>query len=114
MRKRNVAYIVDKLFWVTIAVLPIAILLLSWFRLGTTEITLASVLADFGVSSNNVIYTTLDGLLGGSGAIFEMFTSSGILLYFTYFVGIELLHLLVDFLLFLPRWAQKLIHKGDE
>lgn len=114
MRKRNFAYFVDKLFWVLIAVLPIAILLLSWFRLGSTELTLASVLADFGVSQNNIIYTTLSSLLGSSGSIFEMFTNSGILLYFTYFVGIELLHLFVDFLLFLPRWCQKFLHKGDE
>ena len=43
-----------------------------------------------------------------------VFSSPAIPLYITYLVNIELLHLLVDCLLFIPRIAQKYINKGGD
>lgn len=111
MRKRTFSYVLDKCFWTLLILLPVFILLLSWFRLGTTEVTLTSVLTGMGVSQNNIIYTTLVDMFGSTGAVFELFTATDLWLFFTYFVGIELVHLFVDFLLFIPRLAHKFMNK---
>lgn len=111
MRKRNFNFYFDKLFWAVIVLLPIFILLLSWFRLGTTQVTLTSVLTGMGVSNNNVIYSTLVSIFGEGGSAFNLFTATDIYYFATYMVGIELLHLLVDFLLFIPRLCHKFMHK---
>lgn len=110
MRKRNFAYYFDKLFWALIVLLPVFILLLSWFRLGTTSVTLTSVLTQFGVSQDNVIYTTFVSIFGEGGTAFNLFTGTDIYLFMTYMVGIEIIHVCVDFLLWLPRVCHKLLH----
>ena len=61
----------------------------------------------FGINDTNIIYSTLDEMFGQSG-IFPLFnTGSPYLLYFTYLIVIELIHLFVDFIVFIPRLAHK-------
>lgn len=114
MRKRTVNHVVDKCFWSLVLILPLILLAIIWCKNGDTTYTLSSCLSMFGVSTTNPIYATFVGMFGSSGTVFELFTATDLYLYFTYMVGVELLHLLVDFLLFLPRWCQKVIHYGGE
>lgn len=111
MRKRNFNFYFDKLFWAVIVLLPIFVLLLSWFRLGTTEVTLTSVLTGMGVTDSNVIYTTLTGIFGIGTSGIGLFTGTDIYYFASWFVGVELLHLFVDFLVFIPRLCHKFMNK---
>lgn len=106
MRKRTLSYIVDKLFWCLVVSLPLIIYALSYVHEG---ITLANVLSQFGISTNNVVYTALNGLFG-TGGVLEFFNSTEVMLYFTYFVAVEIVHLAVDFLVFIPRLAHKFLN----
>jgi len=69
------------------------------------------------ITRDNVVYSALDGLFGATG-ILPIITNSSILYYFVWFVFVELIHLAVDFLVFIPRlchkWLACLTKDGDE
>lgn len=99
-KKKVLMIIIDNLFWMLIMLIPVMVLFIS-------KQDFSTVLSQFGINDSNIIYTTLGELFGGSG-IFPLFTdSSPYLLFFTYLVVIELMHLFVDFLVFIPRLAHK-------
>lgn len=66
----------------------------------------------FNILSSGLIYSCLDELFGSAG-ILPLFSvgDNGVMLYMTYFVSCMLLHLAVDFLLFIPRIAHKFMDK---
>lgn len=99
-KKKVLMIIIDNLFWMLIMLIPVMVLFI-------TKEDFSTVLSQFGINDSNIIYTTLGELFGGSG-IFPIFTDgSPFLLYFTFLVIIELMHLFVDFLVFIPRLAHK-------
>lgn len=123
MRKRNILILIDRLFWAIIWLIPILAYLLSplGYELASDTGVLPSFsnyMVQFGVSTDNVVYTALNSLFGDDGVI-ELFASnSAIMLYFTYFVCIELMHLFIDFIVFIPRlthkWLNIMTREGDE
>lgn len=132
MRKRTMLILVDRLFWAIIWLIPIVAYLLSPIGYsigGGTALTglsggaiimpdFASYMAQFGVRTDNVIYQALNGLFGTDGVIHLFNSDSSIMMYFTYFVCVELLHLFVDFIIFVPRlthkWLNILTREGDD
>lgn len=115
MRKRNFKFYIDKVIWAVIVLLPLilyAINLLS-YRLTSASETLPSLyqyLVDFGCTSEtNIVYTAITSIFGnGSDSILSLFGSnSPMLVYFTYFISVEILHLFVDFICFIPRLSHK-------
>lgn len=118
MRKRNVSYLIDKLFWTFICVLPFLIWLIVIARTGQLS-SLIDVMTDSHLIPlmNNSIYTTLSDVFGASGVV-PLVQNADILLYFSYFICITLIHLLVDFLLFIPRiamnWLDNLYKIGGQ
>ena len=109
MRKRTLSYIAEKLMWLIIVMLPFLMLVCIWAKNGNTATSLADVMQYFGISDNNVIYTSLTGLFG-TGGVMEFFNTPDFMLYFTYFVIVEIVHLAVDFLVFIPRLAHKFLN----
>lgn len=110
MRKRSITALFDGGFWLLVAVLPlIAYVIMLWFN-GLTGLTLASSISacGFSIAQDNVIYTAILSLFGSSG-VFPLFSSPDILIYLSYFVIVELAHMAVDILLFIPRFAHKMI-----
>jgi hypothetical protein len=118
--KNRFGYKLDKFFWFFLALLP----LLSWlcylFSLPGTDfspsekpITLAAWMAQyfFGVSvTGNIFYSTLSQIFGGSG-LFPLM-SENFLQLVTYFCTIEVVHVMFDILVFIPRLAHKWISKA--
>ena len=83
-----------------------------------TFITLKNVLVDcFGldVDSKNgggIVGRGLSDMFGKDG-VFPVFTAdSGMMYYMTYVVYVEILHVFVDLLLFIPRFAHKILSKA--
>ena len=105
MRKRNVSYLIDKLFWTLICLLPLLAWLIVIARTGQLT-SLVDVMTDVHLLPlmNNSIFTTLSDIFGAHGVV-PLIQNPDILLYMSYFIGVALIHLLVDFVLFIPRIA---------
>lgn len=132
MRKRTMLIVIDKLMWLFILLLPVIAYFLQPLGYsigGGTALsglsgnainmpTFADLLSQFGINGDNIVYTSLQDLFGSDGIIHLFYTDSALLLYFSYFISVELVHLAIDFLLFIPRLAQKWLHiltkDGDE
>ena len=119
MTKKNVLRIADWLLWTLLALLPVIVYLFEFIAVSgmTTAPTVtpfADVISRFvSPDSNNVIYTLLSSVFGSSDIAIGKLTTP-LLQYFTYFVIVELVHFVVDFALFIPRWALKLMDKASE
>ena len=116
MRKKTISYAVDKIFWYLLYFLPILVYFIYSFKSGSL-VTLSSVFdsVGLGILSDNVILTSLSSIFG-VGGVFPIFSSPDILIFFTWFIGVYLAHLFVDFLLFIPRLAHRWLsffYKGE-
>ena len=115
MRKRTIKCLCDTIFWYLIYALPFlgyGIQLIN----DTKIISLSSFLtqADL-ITSENLIFSALNGIFG-SGGILPLFSNSALLFVCSWFVSVFLVHLAVDFLLFIPRFAHSVFdsfYKGD-
>lgn len=63
-------------------------------------------LAGFGVLTDNVVYTVLNSIFGANGVL-PAFAGTAVISYFTWFIFVYVLHVLVDILIFIPRLAHK-------
>lgn len=108
MRKKTLKTLFDSLFWYFVYLLPLILLTVSIFRTGTIT-SLSSVMGSIGVNilENNFIYTSLLDIFG-TGGIFPLFIQTDLLMFLTYFISAFLLHLFVDIILFIPRFAMNL------
>ena len=62
---------------------------------------------------NNFIYTTITDTFGVNG-VFNLGLDNGLYLYMSWFIGVYLLHLFVDFILFIPRLSHKWLKSFTE
>lgn len=114
MRKRNFSFCLDKLMWFLIYTAPLLIVLFSAFAtpLGDiiTSVNSSPFVQDFGTTA---IYTALDNFFGVNGVLpfLDGPTGVAILSYMTYFINVLIVHLAVDFLVFIPRLGHKLLDK---
>lgn len=111
MRKRTQNHLFDSIMWYLIYLLPLLCLVLA-FSTGVTDLTISGLMSQLGlqVLTDNVIYSNLVGIFGADG-VFPLFNNLEILSYLTYFISIFIIHLFVDFLLFIPRLAHKWMRK---
>lgn len=106
----------DKFFWFAILVLPIVFFIfLNLTRVDYSYMD--SVLIDFfgmDVTSAPVsLVTNVFNEIFGNEGIFPFFQEdSGFMLYFVYFVYVQIIHVLVDVLVFIPRFAHKVLSKA--
>ena len=115
MTKKSAMRVIDTLFWLFIAIFPIIVYLCTRFN-ATEFVSFESCLngLGFGLSTTNVIYTTLETIFGVGGGFLELTTNTGILLYATYFITIMLLHFIIDMLLVIVRWGHHLLDKATK
>lgn len=109
MRKRTISCLLDNLMWFLIYMLPLICFIVILCKTGqVTSLSECMSSCGLGVLTNNVVYTALNSIFGADGVL-PLFVSADILLYFSYFVCVWLCHLAVDVLLFLVRYAHKLM-----
>ena len=117
-KKKILLTLIDKVFWLLIMLIPVIAYLVMplGFSIGggsegVTDLpTFAEALTQFGLNENNVIYGALNDLFGASGLLPMFANNSALLLYFTYLVIVELVHLFIDFIVFIPRLAHKFLN----
>lgn len=118
MTKKKISKIFDKMFWGLVMALPLLVYVFYIIKTGNIY-SFESVFTDFGfgIDTSGVIFQTFSSLFGvtaGSSSAIAAFTGNGIILYITYIVLVELIHLIVDCLLYIPRIAMKFLDKGVE
>lgn len=111
MRKRNVVFLLDNLFWLVMALLPLILhsVNILCYRLSDVTQVPSSLftLLNSALFSDSIVYSSLAELFGPDG-ILPLFTDSSIYLrYMAYFVSVEIVHLAVDFLVFIPKLCHK-------
>ena len=128
MRKRTCKNIFDNIMWYTIYLLPIILTILftagafqgDWFPFwyeadgDNANLPFFEVLKNFiefgiDLDTYNIVTITFNNLFGSDGLIPVFEYNGAIILYMSYFVWVYLFHLMVDFLLFIPRLAHKWI-----
>ena len=105
---KNTFHYITELGWLLLALMPIiAYFCLASAQPSTDMITFTEMMSSKlqFTSSNNVIYSTIWDVFG-TGGILPILTE-GLAAYLTYYIIIELAHLVVDVLIFIPRLAQE-------
>lgn len=111
MRKRTVNHLADTIFWYLIYFLPVIFYIVYLIAEPSSGGSIVNFInyfeqVGFGIVTDNVIITTLRDIFG-SGGTFPLFNTDLPYIIFTWFVGTYIIHLAVDFLLFIPRLAHK-------
>lgn len=113
MRKRTVKCVADTVFWYVLYFLPVLAYGLFLFihpsGSGSVEpIGFESFLESVGftIATDNIIYSTVLELFGVGGML-PFFNSSAPVIIISWYCGMVLIHLAVDFILFIPKLAHK-------
>lgn len=124
MRKRTVNFLFDKVVWTVFAFLPVIayVLYMLTFEKSASGVTFNSnfdtfIKASFGgLTGENTIwhslYTAMSDLFTSLGVLNTDFTS--VFFCFSWLILVELFHIIVDTLLFLPRLVKKILVKCGE
>lgn len=114
------SYKLDKIFWFIVSFFPLfswLVYLFSFSGYAASPLTFYAWLeqnfAFMGQVSNSAIYSTLYQIFSITSAtsLFPVLSTS-ILAFFTYLVTIEIVHVLFDVMVFIPRLAHKWISKA--
>ena len=112
MKKSNcITHLFDTIFWYLIYSLPFLMYLFTAFKgVPATFADYMSTNLGFVFSSSNVVFTALNAVFGADG-IMPLFVDTSALYIMTWFVSMSIVHLFVDFLLFIPRLSHKFFDK---
>lgn len=114
------SYKLDKIFWFVISFFPLfswLIYLFSFSSYTAAPLTFYAWLeqnfAFMGQISNSVIYSTFYRLFSITSvdSLFPALSTS-LMAFFTYLVTVEIVHIVYDVMLFIPRLAHKWISKA--
>lgn len=106
MRQKTINFLFDKVMWYVLYFLPILLILIT--SINGTPTSISTMISTLGIdiSTSNIIYTTFVDIFG-QGGLFELFTNNDIFIYITYFVGVYLLHFVIDISLFIVKLTRK-------
>ena len=114
MRTKTIEVIIDRAFWALVLCLPVIAYLILCIHFDTHSFM--DIFNQFSINDSNIIYSALKDIFG-SGGILEFFDTTNInpiLIYMSYFISIELVHIIVDTLLFIPRVCVLLLDKASK
>lgn len=114
MKKKKidlVGHICDNVMWYAIYLLPLILMVLYWFKTGTTTLSNVIELAGLSFVTDNIVYTTLNSVFG-VGGVFAVFANNDLLIYFSYFICVAIIHLIIDILLYIVRLCHNVVNHG--
>lgn len=122
MRKRNIPFLIDSIFWLIMWLMPVLFYLFNYLAYDITAagVSVASfsefIVNNFGISINSEIYTTLLTIFTDNNylGVIDSTISNSLILYTIYLFFVELIHIFVDVILFVPRFAHNFIAKFQE
>ena len=112
------SYKIDKLFWFFIQIFPLVCFTVYCIA-GTrgSEVVVPTfnsflIKLGFNYQQGNAFYNVLARIFGPNGAFPLFVDSGGVILYLTYVLTMEVLHVCFDVIVFIPRLAHKWISKA--
>lgn len=110
MRTKTVEMVIDRGYWALLLLLPLLAYLIMNHHGSATYI---QVMSQFNISDTNFIYLGLAQIFGTGGTLefFDTTTTNSTLLYMAYFVGLELIHIFVDVILYVPKLCIAILDK---
>lgn len=114
------AFKLDKIFWFIVSLFPLfswLIYLFSFSSSTTSPLTFYAWLDQYfgfmGQVSNSIIYSTLYQIFSitSVASLFPVLSIS-LLAFFTYLITVEIVHVVYDVIVFIPRLAHKWISKA--
>ena len=114
------SYKLDKIFWFVISFFPLfswLIYLFSFTSYTTSPLTFFAWLEQnfgfLGEVSGSAIYSTLYQIFSitSAASLFPVLSTS-LLAFFTYLITVEIVHVIYDVIVFIPRLAHKWISKA--
>lgn len=114
------SYKLDKIFWFIISFFPLFSWLLYLFSFSSYTASpltfyawLEQNFAFMGQISNSIIYSTLYQIFSITSvtSLFPVLSTS-LMAFFTYLITVEIVHVLYDVMVFIPRLAHKWISKA--
>lgn len=100
-----------KILWYLILALPILAYLFA--MLSGINTTFSDVCSQFALPVNDsIVGSTLVDIFGANGIL--PLVTANFMAYFNYFVGVELIHIAIDILLFLPKFCQRAFERLDK
>lgn len=109
MRKKTFNHSVDTIFWYLLYLMPLIFMAINFIHNQVVSFDTFFNVLGITIDTNNIVYTSLINLFG-IGGILPLFTDNGIFIYLTYFIFVFIMHLAVDFILFVPRLAHKFLN----
>lgn len=113
MRTKTIETLIDRLFWALVLILPLVAYVIINHHNSTD---LISVLNQFYITDTNIIYTSLVQMFGTGGYLEFLDTTetNPLLIYMTYFFLVEVVHIILDVLLFVPKICVKILDKASQ
>lgn len=105
MGKKKISWLYDLLYYGLFTLIPIIAYVVHLHHFD--NVTLISFFEDMGILNTNVIFTAFVDMFGTNGYL-PLIDDSSVLFYmFTYIGIVTILHLVLDFIIFIPRLAHK-------
>lgn len=111
MRERTIKSINDKLIWLVVYILPAVLYVIASNHNSLLPFNEFLLTSGFGVLTNGVIYDMFASLFGSTGIVPIFSDNSFILSYITYMVGVTIIHVTFDIVVFLPRLFHQFFEK---
>ena len=115
-RKINVLDVLDNLFWYAIYSLPIIFYVVYLFGVDVDPVSVINFFNENFGSISNIVSDSFNQIFGTSGVLPLFSSDSFVLEFLTYFISCVIIHLAVDFLLFIPRiahvWMSCFVNRG--
>lgn len=110
MRTKTIEVLIDRIFWALVLLMPIFAYVIINHHGSTDFLT---VLNQFNILETNIIYEGIVMIFGSNGYIpfFDETQVNSILLYMSYFVFIEFIHIVVDVILFIPKICVEILDR---
>lgn len=113
MRKRTINHFFDNFMWYLVYLLPLIIFIILLCN-GDSDISISTVLTNYKLDTvQNVIINSFSDVLGADG-VFALFNNNDLLLYFVYFISVYICHIFIDIVLFIPRYAHRIIGEKND
>lgn len=111
MKKKTILTLADTIFWYLVYMLPVIVYLLNIFPNGAVSFDTLLSSTGFNIVTSNIVTTTFNSIFA-TGGIMPLFAlNSPMIIIISWFIFAVILHLMADFILFIPRLAHKWMNK---
>lgn len=111
MKKKTILNLADTIFWYFVYMLPVIVYLINIIPNGAVSFDTLLSSTGFDIINTNVVTSTFNSLFATGGILPLFAVDSPLIIIISWFIFAVILHLMADFILFIPRLAHKWLGK---